>query len=504
MTPHTLVRAADLVKRFNLGHLWHFSVGLEADREPEMMVTLVEGDATFDAINLDAPAQFDDTCWIHVFTGNLTVTGAIYNENTDGAHGLVVLGNLRAKNIAFGGQETYVRGNVIVEELLCGSYNHGEMKVDGNVSAKLLISDDYRFWIKGKLDAPIGFTDCERVGMLEGRDYDADFDYESNEDGIGYGGARWVDGYVPLQIALDADCLDETEADSPFLFGMVQSMLAEGRSPLLPAFLASTQDFSQYKAAAKLYNEGCNAANDDEQERAVKLLEAALAAGFPAHLCHFSIADALYNSDECEASVPHWSAAIDAHYREAECRVKRASSYIQLEDADYDAASNDLDWVMENTSEYNDTEWRVEALQLQGTSLRMRDLREEALPYYYRALELDDEHELTLGSLARTLHLLDREAEALPVAQKAMDLYPEPSYTLYILAKCLAATGDTDGAIAAGIEYQEYDPAWMWGWLFLGECYLKKGMKREAQAAAKKAQALEPDSEFVRNFLAKL
>lgn len=495
MTPYTIVRAADLVTRFDLGHLWNFSTGLEADREPDAMATLIEGDITFDSINLDSPTQFDDTTWIHVFTGNLTVTGAIHNEDTDGAHGLIVLGNLRAKNIAIGGQETYVRGDLIVEELLCGSYNHGEMKVDGNVSAKLLISDDYRFWIKGTLNAPIGYTACEKVGMLEGRDYDDDFDYENNEDGIGYGGARWLDGFVPLSIALDDACLNETDTDSPFMFGGLEALLAEGRSPLLPAFLKSKQDYSKFRAATKLYNEGRNAAYDNEYDRAVKLLEAALAAGFPAHLCHFAIADALYNSDEFDASLPHWSAAIDARCREAECRVKRGSSLIHCDNPDYEAADVDFAWVMENTSEYIDCEWRVEALQQQGSSLRLRNRREEALTYYRAALELDDEHSLTLDNLARTLYLLDRESEALPIAQKAMEIDPDPRYTLFILAKCQAATGDTDSAIETAVEHQAHNPEWVHGWLLLAECYLKKNMKAEAKKVLAKALALEPDND---------
>jgi tetratricopeptide (TPR) repeat protein len=471
---------------------------LEADREPDAMVTLIEGDVTFDSINLDNPTQFDDTCWIHVFTGNLTVTGAIYNDNTDGAHGLIVLGNLHAKNIAIGGQETYVRGDLIVEELLCGSYNHGEMKVDGSVRAKLLISDYYRFWIKGTLDAAIGFTDCERVGMLDGCDYDDEFDYENNVDGKGYGGARWVDGYVPLQIALDEACLDEDDSDSPFMFAGLVSLIAQGRSPFLPAFLASKQDFSKLKAAAKLYGEGCKAASDDEYDRAIKLLKAALASGFPAHLCHFAIADALYNSSDYDASLPHWSVAIDANCREAECRVKRGSSFIQLDDPDYDAASADFAWVKENTSEYIDREWRVEALQQQGSSLRLRDLHEQAIPFYQEALELDDEHTLTLGNLARSLQALEREAEALPFALRAMEIDPDPRYTLFVLAECQAATGDINRAIESCVQHQAHDPEWLYGWLLLTKWYLAQDKKAEAKKTVKKALALDPENEFAR------
>jgi tetratricopeptide (TPR) repeat protein len=133
----------------------------------------------------------------------------------------------------------------------------------------------------------------------------------------------------------------------------------------------------------------------------------------------------------------------------------------------------------------------------------LQKLREEALPYYREALELDDEHTLTLGNLARTLHLLDREAEALPYAQKAMELAPDPRYTLYILAQCQGATGDTDRAIESAIQYQEHDPEWVHGWLFLAECYLKKDMKADAKKMLKKALALEPENEYGKLLLAR-
>ncbi|WP_138185993.1 hypothetical protein [Paenibacillus alvei] len=48
----------------------------------------------------------------------------------------MVTGNLRAKNIAVGGQEIYVSGNLMIEEILCGSYNHGETIVQGDLTVK--------------------------------------------------------------------------------------------------------------------------------------------------------------------------------------------------------------------------------------------------------------------------------------------------------------------------------------------------------------------------------
>lgn len=62
------------------------------------------------------------------------------------------MGNLSAKkNMAVGDQEIYIRGNLLIEEILCGSYNHGETIVEGNLTATALIQDDeYRFMTTGQ------------------------------------------------------------------------------------------------------------------------------------------------------------------------------------------------------------------------------------------------------------------------------------------------------------------------------------------------------------------
>ncbi|MGG4441649.1 hypothetical protein [Brevibacillus fortis] len=67
---------------------------------------------------------------------------SLYNADTDGATGLMVMGDLTAKNMAVGGLEIYIEGNLLVEEILCGSYNHGETIVKGNLNATALIEDD--------------------------------------------------------------------------------------------------------------------------------------------------------------------------------------------------------------------------------------------------------------------------------------------------------------------------------------------------------------------------
>ena len=86
-------------------------------------VLFYEGDLTLDSLNLDScetltPALASgETIFLILVTGNLNIKQFIYNKNTDGATGLVVLGNLQAQNMQVGGQEVYVAGNMHVSEL---------------------------------------------------------------------------------------------------------------------------------------------------------------------------------------------------------------------------------------------------------------------------------------------------------------------------------------------------------------------------------------------------
>jgi tetratricopeptide (TPR) repeat protein len=502
MTACTIVRASALAERYQLRHLWTFSTGLE--REPDLCVTLHETNVTFDSLNLDAPKQFDASCQVHVFLGDLTVTGTISNENTDGANCLIVLGDLHAKNIAIGGQETYVRGNVHVEEVLCGSYNHGEMKVDGDVTAKLLISDDYRFWIKGTLNAPIAFTDCDRVGMLEGRDFDPDYDYENDASGIGYGGARWLDAYVPISYALIDDCWDDTEADAPLLFGMLEMIVRSGRSALKQEFLTTPPDFSKLRDASSFFSKGCRALDDDDNSHAAELFLQALEAGFPPLQTHDKLASAIYDLGEYERVLRHFDICIEASYMEAECRVKRASSLIELDQPDHDKAWEDCEWVVQNSDLYNDDEWLTDAFNIQGVSLRERGRQEEAIPYFHKALAEDEDDENALGNLAKSLWLLGREAEAMPYAQKAMDLYPSPRFTLYVKAKCHLAQGELDAAIDDFLAYAEYHPEFIHAWLYLAEIYDVQGKRADAKEAAQKALKIDAGNETATEILKQL
>lgn len=80
----------------------------------------------------------EDLCYFIFVEGNVKA-GNIYNNETDGSTGLVVMGNLIADNIVVGGQEIFVGGDFTVNELFWGDYNHGVLQVKGSIQAKVLL-----------------------------------------------------------------------------------------------------------------------------------------------------------------------------------------------------------------------------------------------------------------------------------------------------------------------------------------------------------------------------
>jgi hypothetical protein len=101
-------------------------------------------------VSLDASEAPDPHVFMVLVEGDLTVESWIGNDDTDGASGLIVKGNLKAKNVILGGQQVYVTGNMHVEEILWGDYNHGDLIVGGETSAALFIAtEQYGFDLRG-------------------------------------------------------------------------------------------------------------------------------------------------------------------------------------------------------------------------------------------------------------------------------------------------------------------------------------------------------------------
>ncbi len=115
---------------------------------------LIDGDYVTENIDLDAPFvshenrnQYysaylkQESALAIVINGNFTAKN-IYNQNTDGAMGLIVLGNLKAENIVVGGQEIYVQKNLNVSELFWGDYNHGDLTLKGKIKVNYFLQTD--------------------------------------------------------------------------------------------------------------------------------------------------------------------------------------------------------------------------------------------------------------------------------------------------------------------------------------------------------------------------
>lgn len=85
-----------------------------------------------------------------IIDGDLRVTGLINNGEQDFGPLLVVLGNLDVENVAIGGAQVIVTGNMTVRGVFHGYYNHGLTTIRGNLEAGLFLPDDYSVVVKGK------------------------------------------------------------------------------------------------------------------------------------------------------------------------------------------------------------------------------------------------------------------------------------------------------------------------------------------------------------------
>ncbi|MES2612345.1 MAG: WD40 repeat domain-containing protein [Pseudomonadota bacterium] len=82
--------------------------------------------------------------------GSLRIDSALTASDTDGTTNLVVLGGLHVQHAVIGGQLLYVQGALTVDELLWGHYNHGNLQVNGGLSARVaLFTDEYHVQVAG-------------------------------------------------------------------------------------------------------------------------------------------------------------------------------------------------------------------------------------------------------------------------------------------------------------------------------------------------------------------
>lgn len=82
--------------------------------------------------------------------GSLHIDGALTANDTDGTANLVVLGSLHVQHAVVGGQLVYVQGALTVDELLWGHTHHGDLNVNGGLTARVaLFTDGYHVHVAG-------------------------------------------------------------------------------------------------------------------------------------------------------------------------------------------------------------------------------------------------------------------------------------------------------------------------------------------------------------------
>lgn len=171
----------------------------ENDHYPEeydtQLVWFQDGDFDFtDLLNLDnvneifrAGADSDFPLFI-LINGNARL-GNIFNAETDGSTGLVVLGNLTADNIVVGGQEIFVQGDLQVKDLYWGDYNHGSLQVHGDIKVRVFINTDYG-------------VDDERFQKRERMTIEHLLNDDQEE---WYADGEWLKAFLPAEFLMPAD-----------------------------------------------------------------------------------------------------------------------------------------------------------------------------------------------------------------------------------------------------------------------------------------------------------
>ncbi|MEK5435659.1 MULTISPECIES: hypothetical protein [Paenibacillus] len=198
---------SQLADKFPEGSWW---AKFYQDFSDEQLAAYYEGDLTLPSLNLDWEQAFPQQKEVIIIfiDGNFTVDN-LYNKETDGAIGLMVTGNLNAKNIAVGGQEIYVSGNLMVEEILCGTYNHGETIVIGDLSAAVLVQDDeYSIKVDGQKSIACLVNVWEGDGVFQELPVDIH------------------------EVLIDEVFLDMDEEDMEFSFCTLVNVIVERRSAL--------------------------------------------------------------------------------------------------------------------------------------------------------------------------------------------------------------------------------------------------------------------------------
>lgn len=128
------------------------ATGWVLDTYPHQKALVLLGDTAFGGdLTLDWTPEFEQNEVVAIIArGNLDVKGTVRNTNLDGGPLLFVDGNLTARHLDKGGAPIVVLGDLKLSGVGLCEYNHGALRVAGNLDAPLFLSIDHDAMICGK------------------------------------------------------------------------------------------------------------------------------------------------------------------------------------------------------------------------------------------------------------------------------------------------------------------------------------------------------------------
>ena len=376
--------------------------------------------------------------------GDLNVQGNIYNEDTDGAYSLVVLGSLTARNILVGGQVIYVAKNVHVAELLGGDYNHGECEILGDLQATVIVTHDYKLHVHGQVK---GIHAEDQAGALV-KIIDGEFEYAY--------------GDVPMQLLLRDEALSDDDPEDTFTFYAAVEIIKSGNSLLKPDLDVSDRAVAAMKAKLAPLLAGMAQYDDEAYEEALVSLATARALGNSSARLDFHEAAALYckssefEDGEIERMRTGFERAIQADYQTNESRLYLAYSYAENDPVDLTRARATAQAVIEDF--YADDDEKGQAHDVLGACLHEEGKHEESVPYFQAAVELEPERQNLQSNLGRALYMTDAYEAAIRPTELAVEIDEDTQgIRRFRLAFCCFETKRWQDTIKHVVRYCELD-----------------------------------------------
>ncbi|GLY13055.1 hypothetical protein Kisp01_00710 [Kineosporia sp. NBRC 101677] len=438
------VLAADAVARYDLRRTMMARL-LAAN--PALSLLVLVGDVEMEELDLEPHGGADAVSAaftrpepeVHglIIVGGLRVDRAVQHPRSTTGMSLYVLGDLQARNVAISGLELVVRGDVQVSEVFAGAGPSGGARLDGDVAAKLLVSDAFPMLVGGALKAPVLENGRTRIGVVDGP------------------GVREARGEVLPSLVLDSTVLENGDE---FSWPRLRAAIGAGRASLTADYLTGRTNLESMRELRRLEAEIEVVLAEHRYARGAELLRKARALGAPRQETGLKLADAIYRVhhgtgsrealaealellDEALGPRPD-PAAVMAH---PQALLQRAAILLQLREHDdeaFEQAWRDCSLAAVTMPAPE----RAGIAGLMGQWLFTRHRYDECVPYLRQALAADGEDGAQHGRLARALWMLDREAEALPHATRSLELNPADDRMWFVRGKCQQVLGEVEEA----------------------------------------------------------